>query len=344
MNFRLFNRYYGLLARSRYGLDIAPRAMLNYLAYTIRPYPVILTENYSFPILSIYVTKRCNLHCKFCHADKIKENSQKDEFELTPSQYEKILKHPLVKNTLVSFFCGGEPLLNNDIEELIKLSKKNGKIPTLATNAILLGRQWDMLLKAGIADIQISINDSTMDIIGKDIKHINEEMPLNASYVLLRSDFEKNKDKLENIVNFAGESGFKNFKFNLCVSNKHNNFLNEDLTEYNFAEYNTFKSKILKKYKNISIYFPDIVTNNKKKNCRISWHTLLLDAAGNFGFCCAYHPDSETGMNIFSENWRDLINNPTFCEVRKNLLAKDDKMPDFCKGCFHLHGSYGSDI
>ncbi|MDD5021385.1 MAG: radical SAM protein [Endomicrobiaceae bacterium] len=344
MNFRLFSRYYRLLARSGYGLNISPNAIFNYLSYTVKPYPVILPENYSFPILSIYITKRCNLHCKFCHADKIKENAPKDEFELTPSHYEKILKHPLIKNTLVAFFCGGEPLLNTDITELIKLSKKNGKIPTLVTNAILLNNQWDSLLKAGLADMQISINDSTMAIIGKDIKNLNKEMQLNASYVILRSDFENNKDKLENIVNFASESGFKDFKFNLCVSNKHNNFLNEELTENNFIEYTKFRNKILKKYKNMNIYFPDIITNSKKKNCRISWHTLLLDAVGNFGFCCAYHPDSNIGMNIFLENWRDLINNAKFCEVRKSLLAKDDKMPDFCKGCFHLHGSYGSNI
>jgi len=344
MNLRLFNIYYRLLARSRYGLDISPYAILNYLSYTLKPYPVMLPEKYSFPILSLYVTKRCNLHCKFCHADKIKETAPKDQFELTPSQYEKILKHPLIKNTLLAFFCGGEPLLNNDITELIRLSKKNGKIPALVTNAILLSRQWDSLLKTGIADMQISINDNTLDLLKKDMKNMNKQMKLNASYVILRSDFENNKDKLENIVNFASESGFKSFKFNLCVSNKHNNFLNEELTEKNFTEYNNFRIKILKNYKNIEIYFPDIIANSKKKNCRISWHTLLLDAVGNFGFCCAYHPEPESKMNIFIENWRNLINNNKFCEVRKCLLSKDNNMPEFCKGCFHLHGSYGSNI
>ena len=74
------------------------------------------------------------------------------------------------------------------------------------------------------------------------------------------------------------------------------------------------------------------------------WAILHVDACGNYGFCCKHQPDVETNENIFTSNWEHIINSEAFCKWRKMLLSKDNNIPDQCKDCYHLIGSYSSNI
>ena len=74
------------------------------------------------------------------------------------------------------------------------------------------------------------------------------------------------------------------------------------------------------------------------------WAILHVDAYGNYGFCCKHQPDIESNNNIFDNNWESVINSTEFCKRRKTLLLKDNIIPDTCKDCYHLTGSYSSNI
>ncbi len=343
MNSKLMKEYICLLSRSRMGLDLSFAAIYNYLNYTIKPIHYKIPSNYSYPMVSMYVTRRCNLSCDYCVVGKIPQNVNQIEFELTPQKYNEILEHPLIKKTLLMLLCGGEPLLNGNILELISMTKKKGKIPTILTNGLLLKEKWDGLLKSGIADVQLSLYDNTMDILKNDLKPMNKDMKMNASYVLLRSDFDNNPDKLENVINYVSEAGFKNLKLNFCLSNENNNFIDESLKTEHKAKYDEFKNKILKKYKKIIIYFPNITVSGEKK-CKAPWNSLLVDAAGNFGFCCKHQPSISRDNNIFKRDWKEVINSELFCRWRKNMLSENSAIPEHCKDCYHINGSYSSNV
>jgi MoaA/NifB/PqqE/SkfB family radical SAM enzyme len=343
MNIKLMKEYMSLLSRSKMGCGLAFSAVLNYIKYTITSSKSKIPENYSYPMVSMYVTRRCNLSCDYCVVGKIPQNVNQIEFELTPQKYNEILEHPLIKKTLLMLLCGGEPLLNDNILELISMTKKKGKIPTILTNGLLLKEKWNGLLKAGIADVQLSLYDNTIDILKNDLKPMNKEMKMNASYVLLKSDFENDIEKIENIIEFVSEAGFKNLKLNFCLSNENNNFIDEGLHEKHKIKYDEFKNKILKKYNNIDIYFPNISYLNRNK-CKAPWNSLLVDAAGNFGFCCKYQPSINKNNNIFKRDWNEVINSELFCRWRKNMLSKNSAIPEHCKDCYHINGSYSSNV
>ncbi len=343
MDKKLIKEYLCLLARSRMGFDLSLPALYNYFNYTMTKPDVKIPSDYSYPMVSMYVTRRCNLSCDYCVVGKIPKDVNYLEFELTPEKYVKILQSPLIKRTLLMLLCGGEPLLNENILELISITKKNGKIPTILTNGILLKDKFEGLLKAGLADIQLSLYDNTMDLLKNDLKPMNKKMKMNASYVLLRSDFDKNPDKLENVIHYISESGFKNLKLNFCLSNENNNFINESLDTSHKMKYDDFKKRISRKYKNISIYFPNISEKTEKK-CRAPWNSLLLDAAGNFGFCCKYQPSINKKFNIFEKDWSAVINSELFCGWRQKMLKNDNAIPEHCKDCYHINGSYSSNV
>ncbi|MEA5000955.1 MAG: radical SAM protein [Endomicrobiaceae bacterium] len=342
MDKKLVKEYLSLFLRSKIGLNLSLPSVYNYIRYTIKCPNVKIPHGYSYPMVSMYVTRRCNKSCHYCVVGKL-ESIKYNDFELTPCKYEIMLKNSLIKRTLLILFCGGEPLLNENICELISMTRKKGKISAILTNGILLQKKFDDLLKAGIADIQVSLYDDTIEVLKNNLQLMNKKMQMNASYVLLRSDFENHQEKLESVIAYALESGFKSLKFNFCLSNKNNNFIDESLKIEHKQKYDIFKAKMLKKYKYINIYFHNISENVDKK-CKAPWNSLLVDAAGNFGFCCKHQPNVNENFNIFEKRWSEIINNELFSGWRAKLLADDKIIPEHCKGCYHLNGSYSSNI
>ena len=347
MDIKLFKQYYSLLKSSRFGLDLSPLAVFNYLIYTCTKPSEKISLRCTPPLVTVYVTRRCNLKCSFCLESKLLQNSNFQEHELTTSKYYEILKHPLIKKSLLINFCGGEPLLNENICELISITKKHKKLSCLVTNGILLKDNWNDLLKAGIDDIQVSIYNNTFNTFGDSLKLINKQKKLNASYVLLRSDLHNNPQIIEEVVDFISYSGFKSLKFNLCSSSKFNNFIDELIKENDLDKYEKLKNNILKKYKNIKIFFPQIPLSNTKrtKKCKLPWSVLQVDAKGHYGICCVYNPDVYGKDNILKDDWEHIINSNEFCTWRKLLLSKEESiLPIECKKCYHLIGSYSSNL
>ena len=346
MNLDLIFQYYSLLKNTNFGLSLSSKSVLNYIKYSCCKLSDKVEISHTPPLISMYITRRCNLNCGYCVVGKISDKYDYRNYELTPEKYNKILQHPLIKKSLLINMCGGEPLLNNDLIELINITKKQKKLVGLLTNGILLESKWNDLLKARIDEIQISIYDNTIDKLKTKLKLFNRDKKLNASYVLLKTDINNNMEKIEKIIAFIYEAGFKSLKLNFCLSNKFNNFTTELIDEQDSLKYEQLKNKILKKYKDLKIFFPKIYNPNKPitKKCKIPWAILHVDACGNYGFCCKHQPDIESGNNIFDNNWESIINNKEFCKDRKALLLNDNIIPNICKNCYHLIGSYSSNI
>ena len=110
--------------------------------------------------LNIEVTTRCNLNCTMCMRQVWKEESG----DMGLGTYEALLPvFPDVET--VNLFGIGEPLLNENILEMIRLGKLH--LPStgtfsLTTNATALDRQMArQLVAAGVDDIVVSIDSAT---------------------------------------------------------------------------------------------------------------------------------------------------------------------------------------
>ncbi len=123
--------------------------------------------------IRISVTDRCNLHCSYCMPEGAVRWQEKEE-QLQPEEIlrlSKLFSDIGIKKVKLT---GGEPLLRKELPFLIRHLKKDCHMEavTLTTNGILLKKQLDGLLQAGLDGVNISLD--TLDrelyykITGKD--------------------------------------------------------------------------------------------------------------------------------------------------------------------------------
>jgi len=108
-------------------------------------------------IISWNTTKACNLKCEHCYRDA----GGKDAGELSPEEGKALLSEIAEAGFRIVILSGGEPLLRQDIFELIAHAASLGLRPVLGTNGVLLTRETIGRLKAaGLTRAGISL-DST---------------------------------------------------------------------------------------------------------------------------------------------------------------------------------------
>ncbi len=109
------------------------------------------------------VTYRCPLHCAFCYNptdyDKHTQN------ELSTEQWINVLRDARKLGALQLGISGGEPLLRDDIEEIVEEAGRLGYYTNLITSGVGLTEKRITAFKAGGLDhIQLSMHDITEEI------------------------------------------------------------------------------------------------------------------------------------------------------------------------------------
>ncbi len=109
------------------------------------------------------ITYRCPLHCAFCYNptdyDKHTQN------ELSTEQWIKALREARKLGALQLGISGGEPLLRDDIEEIVVEANKLGYYSNLITSGVGLTEKRIKAFKDGGLDhIQLSMHDITEEI------------------------------------------------------------------------------------------------------------------------------------------------------------------------------------
>jgi len=113
------------------------------------------------PILGTFVTTyRCNYHCKMCDLPLRDRQLQRQGLKELPTlQLKNLIKDFFDLGTSGIGFTGGEPLLRNDIFELLAYTKDMGMITHLNTNGFFLNEEnVKKLLQAGTDSINISLD------------------------------------------------------------------------------------------------------------------------------------------------------------------------------------------
>jgi MoaA/NifB/PqqE/SkfB family radical SAM enzyme len=161
----------------------------------------------------INVTGRCNSRCVYCRAwrdgDKQGEPSREELLDLV-DQVATLGCHAVG-------FSGGEPLLRNDLEEVIARAAGHGLTVNIVTNGLLLtGNRLRSLAEAGLGSLGVSLD--TLDpeayeaIRGVPLKRVLDNLVHGASLEILPMGISttvtsRNVDALAGLVEFAREKG-----------------------------------------------------------------------------------------------------------------------------------------
>ncbi len=120
--------------------------------------------------LRISVTARCNFHCVYCHNEgqgPVQPVSAPTQ-ELTAAELERIVRVASDFGIGSVKLSGGEPLLRDDLEEIIAAIAPHARV-SLVTNGSLLERRAASLAAAGLSRINVSL-DSTDAAVFREVR------------------------------------------------------------------------------------------------------------------------------------------------------------------------------
>lgn len=203
----------------------------------------MLTDTFGRQVtnLRLSVTQRCNLRCIYCHA----EGERSPEAEIPLEDIREILRAAATLGIRSMKFTGGEPLVREDILEIVRAVPR-GLESSMTTNATLLGGYARDLKEAGLSRINVSLDSLDpacyRDITGHDrlpevLAGIEAALeagltPIKLNMVVLKGI---NDDEVDSFLTYV--RGNRNLilqlielmEWNTCTSHAEINRLEEDL-------------------------------------------------------------------------------------------------------------------
>lgn len=112
---------------------------------------------HTFPVaMTFAVTYKCQCNCRHCSAGRHLRNDLPD---LSTKEAKALIDQSQNLGVSIITFTGGEPLLRDDIYELISYVDKRKAIPILFTNGLLLSEEnIEKLVNAGLYSLFVSID------------------------------------------------------------------------------------------------------------------------------------------------------------------------------------------
>ncbi len=176
-----------------------------------------MKDRYGRPVNSIRisVTERCNLRCFYCHREG--ENYSHNS-EMTPKEMERILKIARMLDIRKVKFTGGEPLMRDDIVEIVRrASRLMDKDVSMTTNGTMLKKYASLLKNAGLMRVNISLDtldrekyrkitglNYLQDVIDSIYEAVKLFYPVKLNFVLLKGI---NDDEIEKMIKFSADTG-----------------------------------------------------------------------------------------------------------------------------------------
>lgn len=299
-------------------------------------------------------TRACNLGCPHCRAGATAEKSPED---LTTDEVMRFMEQVVTLAKPILVFSGGEPMLRQDLYELVSYANKIGLRPALATNATMISEEIAFKLKEsglGLASVSIygkdrESHDSFCALSGafketlrgiKNLKKAKIDVQINTTIT------KKNLPELEAIGKLALRIGAVSYHVFFLVPTGRGKFIADD--EISSVEYEKAFNRLYDFQKNFPLRI--------KATCAPHYHRILKMRGGNGkltkgclaggGVCFISHKGEVFGCgylpipagNIRENNFRDIwLESPLFITLRDNSRLQGKcgacEFKDVCGGC-----------
>jgi len=165
--------------------------------------------------LRISVTPYCNLKCFYCHREGYRKFNSR---YMTPGEIGKIVRTFLEFGIKKIKISGGEPLLREDLPEILeRISHPKIEDISLTTNGILLEKYAERLKDAGLHRVNVSLDTldpekyrrittyGDVELVKAGIERAIEVglTPLKINYLVMKNTLED----LEDLMNYCREVG-----------------------------------------------------------------------------------------------------------------------------------------
>jgi len=127
----------------------------------------------------VEITARCNSRCAYCYCWKTPHNAA----EMSPDMCRVFFPHMVSLGVRKLILTGGEPLLRDDLEEIIQIAYTNRLHTSIVTNGLTLtNRRLSTLTEAGLLGITFSLDsldpDSYQELRGVPFKRVQNALSI----------------------------------------------------------------------------------------------------------------------------------------------------------------------
>ena len=318
--------------------------------------------------LELNPTNRCNLKCGYCWQQNFGDIDKEDKL-LTEKLLNIVREAAELGVKEIRIPGSGEPLIREDIIDVMEEIKKNKIHGLLITNGTLLDKEkinkiidmkWDCLTFSFDSSDK-EINDyfrgkDSFDVLKKNLlllKKIKQEkeskLPLVRFNIVITN---KNYKTLSNILEFAKEASCEDVEFQpLTVWSKNSERFK--LTENQLAEFKNMIPTIKSLAEETNIYTnigdflgSDVVEkaagemdklmfqkNEENKflelPCFEPWYNMIILSEGKVTACSMAGPGY--GDSVIKKSLKEVWLGDYYKNLRKALL--DKKLPEYCKKC-----------
>lgn len=258
-----------------------------------------------FKKIYIEITNICNLKCKFC------PDTNRTKEYMSVEKFENIIKKIHNYTNLVCLHVKGEPLLHNNLEQILKVLEKYNLKANITTNGTLLKSKLDIIKRSNsVRQINISLHSITQnnsiykEYLENIFESVDELENIIISYRLWNLQTIKendiNSDIIHKIENHYNISNLKEkLSQNEFLKLKENVFINQD-TEFVWPDINK----------------ENIIENGK---CLALKDQIAILADGTVVPCCLDNDGDIKLGNIFDETLENILNKPQSIEIKKNF-------------------------
>lgn len=306
------------------------------LSYSLSYFGLIRINSQLPLFISIEVSNFCNLHCPECPVGTtIISKSEKRFFDL--SLYQRLINE--LKSTLlhVILYFQGEPLLNDQLTEFIKIAHQSHIYTSTSTNAQFITKEnAKEIVLSGLDKLIISIDGTTQETyqnyrIGGNLQKVLtgiEELVrwkeiLKTATPLIELQFlvlKTNEHQINEMKLLAKSLKADNLKFKTAQLYDFEN--GSDLMPSE-TRYSRYKKDATGKF---------VIKNQLKNRCRRLWSGAVINSKGDVLPCCFDKNSKFSFGNTRERSFSDCWHNKKASDFRKKIL-QNRKQFDICRNC-----------
>lgn len=297
-------------------------------------------------VIHLELTNKCNFSCQYC-PESLEDFNERvgGAKSMSREEFEKIVMQikQLGKVSVLRLWIMGEPLLNPNLYDFIKIAKLGGVADEveITTNASLLTEANSIkLIDSGIDTVKISIYG-----FGSSHQEVtSSRVPSTKIYdqiCLLRKLRDSKKSKTKIVIKMVDPRDAKELSMfqdmYSPIADKLDIFSPHSWVEtYSIS---TFESRNMNK---------SILSERKKLKpktiCAFPFYTLAIHANGDVSVCCVDWEKKTKLGNVNTETLTEMWNGEVLKNIRKkHLLGLKKELPG-CSSCDYFYDNCAEDL
>lgn len=301
-------------------------------------------------------SSRCNMNCVHCEHDKNRKNPKDASLNQLVSIIEGFQPSYITLNGY------GEPLLCEELPDMIAYARNKKILVNTTTNGLLLGKYAEKLIESGLNLLNVSLDAATpktfnairrsnrFEEIVSNINRFDSVRKNRRNPVTLRLSMVVQPENIHELSDFIRlseslnadavlfqlvETGFFSYRSKSFVEGFTKTRVKKALNDcFQLAQKVAMPSNLSWIITHLDLIWSHFIEGpgDLRRNCWKPWHSIYITADNQMRLCCNFVTDTLNMSTFDIENPLSSFNSKSFIDFRKKLGSGSRPLPP-CRYC-----------